>query len=84
MSISMAAEVSPGHSPAVASDLCVRAPVAIAAENPNLQVSYRQGFTIQGAYTQEELEATVRAWPCTVVAQVDGRAYGIARPFLRG
>lgn len=39
------------------------APTAIAVENPNLQVNYRQGFTIQGVYTQEELEATVRAWP---------------------
>lgn len=47
---------------AVASDLCAWPPTAIAVENPNLQVSYRQGFTIQGVYTQEELEATVRAW----------------------
>ena len=42
---------------------CALGPTAIAVENPNLQVNYRQGFTIQGVYTQEELEATVCGWP---------------------
>jgi hypothetical protein len=32
----------------------------IAAANPAVQVTYRQGFSIQGVYTQQELEASVR------------------------
>ena len=38
---------------------CTR--TAAAASNPNLAVTYRRGFSVQGVYTQAELDASVAA-----------------------